>query len=88
MSSFLSALKIFSSLIFIPLDPPPFGLNNGFPNPSRNFREHLSHDLPTEKILSLLRSIHSRSLIPGYGHSKKNKLLDTLDIIIKWLQVS
>ena len=47
--------------------------------------EHLSRALPTEMIFDLLRSIRSERLM----HDRfKEPILDTLEIIIKWLQVS
>ena len=49
------------------------------------FREHISHALPSETIFYLLRSIHSEHLIRDYS---PELMLDTLEIIIKWLQVS
>ena len=49
------------------------------------FREHISRALPTVTIFYLLRSIRSKILIPDCS---KEMLLDTLDIIIKWLQGS
>ena len=50
-----------------------------------SFREHLFHALPTEMIFYLLRSIRSECLIRDYF---AELMLDTLQIIIKWLQVS
>ena len=47
--------------------------------------EHLSYALPTEIIFYLLRSIPSECLLRDYSTELK---LDTLEIIIKWLQVS
>ena len=47
--------------------------------------EHLSRALPTEIIFYLLRSIRSESLI---STSIAEEMLDRLEIIIKWLQVS
>ena len=44
--------------------------------------DHLSRALPTEMIFGLLRSIRSERLIHD------DYMLDTLEIIIKWLQVS
>ena len=46
---------------------------------------HISQALPTEMIFFLLRSIHSESLIHDYSGELN---LDTLEIIIMWLQVS
>ena len=48
------------------------------------FTEHISHALPTEMIVYLLQSIPSEYLV-RYPQELK---LDTLEIIIKWLQVS
>ena len=48
------------------------------------FTEHISHALPTEMIFYLLQSIPSEYLV-RYPQELK---LDTLEIIIKWLQVS
>ena len=54
--------------------------------PDWSLWEHLSHAIPTEMIFDQLRSIRSvRPLIPDYS---AESMLDTLDIIIKWLQVS
>jgi hypothetical protein len=49
------------------------------------FREHLSHTLPNENNFHRLRSTHSDSLM---RHNSAELKLDTLEIIIKWLQVS
>ena len=49
------------------------------------FRRHISRAIPTETIFYLLRSIPSEFLIRGYS---RELMLDTLEIIIKWLQVS
>ena len=49
------------------------------------FREHISHALPTEMIFYLLRSICSDGLIRVYS---QESMLDILEIIIEWLQVS
>ena len=49
------------------------------------FREHLCHALPTEKIFYLLRSIRSECLIRDYS---VELVLDMLEVIIEWLQVS
>ena len=51
------------------------------------FWEHLSRALPTEMILNLLRSIRSERLMPVRKYSAK-VMLDILEIIIMWLQVS
>ena len=48
-------------------------------------REHLSRALPSERIFNLLRSISSKRLIRDYS---PELMLDILEIIIKWLQVS
>ena len=65
--------------------PSPFNLYNHLLIPNWSFREHLSRSLPTEMILYLLRSIRSECLT----HDPSGKLMrDTLEIIIKWLQVS
>ena len=50
-------------------------------SPDWTIREHLSRALPTEIIFHLLRSIRSEHLL-------RELELDTLEIIIKWLQVS
>ena len=52
---------------------------------NRYFREHLSHALPTERIFNLLRSSPSERLILLYS---PELMIDILEIIIKWLQVS
>jgi hypothetical protein len=49
------------------------------------FLEHLSCALPTEMIFYLLRSIRSERLIRDYS---AELMLDTLENIIEWLQVS
>jgi hypothetical protein len=54
-------------------------------NPDWSFREHVSRALPTNLIFFLLRSIRSECLIRDYS---AELMLDTLEIIIKWLQVS
>ena len=51
----------------------------------KSFKEHLSHAHPTEMILYLLRSIPIKSLTRDYS---AELILDTLEIIIDWLQVS
>ena len=48
------------------------------------FREHISRALPTRMIFHLLQSIPSESLLRLPGELKCH----TLEIIIKWLQVS
>ena len=53
--------------------------------PNWNFKEHLSRALPTEMIFYLLRSIRSECLIRDYS---PELMLDMLEIIIEWLQVS
>ena len=77
MSSFLSASNIF--LIFFLVRP-----SHWFLIPDWGFREHLSHALPTENIFYLLQSIRTERLIPEYAGG----VIDTLEIIIEWLQVS
>ena len=50
------------------------------------FRKHISHALPTEMIFYLLQSIRPEWLIPvAVG---RDSMLYTLEIVIKWLQVS
>ena len=61
----------------------PFYLYNCNISPNWAFKEHISHALPTELIFYLLRSIPSESLVPF-----NTMMLSTLEIIIKWLQVS
>ena len=53
-----------------------------------DLRQHLSRAHPTEMILFLLRSIRSERLILQVGSRGEDPSLDTLEIIIKWLQVS
>ena len=65
--------------------PSPFYLYNHFLIPNRSFREHLSRALPTEVIFYLLRSIRLEFLLYDYTGEL---MLDTLEIITKWLQVS
>ena len=51
--------------------------------------DHLSRSLPTEKIFDLLRqSIHSESLIRHYSAELVFDIVDILEVIIKWLEVS
>ena len=57
-------------------------LYHSFFNLDWTFREHLSYALPTENIFYLLRSIHYSVESPVMLNS------DSLEIIIKWLQVS
>ena len=54
-------------------------------SPDWTIREHFPHALPTEMIFYLLRSIPLESLIRDYS---AELMLDTLEIIIKWLRVS
>ena len=65
----------------------PFSLQdyNLYPDLDWSFREHLAHALPTEMIFNLLGSIRTGCLIHDYS---TDLMFDTLDIIIKWLQVS
>jgi len=51
-----------------------------------SFREHLSRALPTEMNFHLLRSISSEHLIRDYSTELWLDMIDTLEIIIKWLQ--
>ena len=78
-----------SSIIHFPnrysVRPSRFNLNNRSLIPNWSFREHLSRSLPTEMIFYLLRSIRSECITLGFSGELK---LDTLEIIIKWLQVS
>jgi hypothetical protein len=64
---------------------PSFNGYRYFLNPSCSFREHLSRALPTEMIFYLLRSIRSERLIRAYS---AELMVDMLEVIIKWLQVS
>jgi hypothetical protein len=57
-----------------------------FLNLDWTIREHLSRALPTEKIFYLLRSICSERLKRDYSAELMPD--STLDIVIKWLQVS
>ena len=82
MSCILSPSNIFLIAIFVRFLPHR---DDVFPDWS--FRGHISRSLPTEMIFYLLRSIPSKFLIRANKYSKKVKL-DTLEIIIKWLQVS
>ena len=52
--------------------------------PNWCFKEHLSRALPTETICNLLQSIRSELLMRKYS---AEMMLDTLEVIIKWLQV-
>ena len=58
-----------------------------FVNPDSDsiYREHFCRALPTEMFFYLLRSIPSVRLIHDYS---VESMLDMLEIIIKWLQVS
>jgi hypothetical protein len=51
-----------------------------------HWTEHLSRALPTEKIFYILRSNNPELYI--HDNSAGELMLDTLEIIIKWLQVS
>ena len=51
----------------------------------RSIKEHLPHALPTETIFYLLRSTSLESILRDFA---AESMLDTLEIIIKWLQVS
>jgi hypothetical protein len=53
--------------------------------PDRSLWEHLSRALPTEIIFYRLRTIPSDRLFSGYS---TELILNTLEIIVKWLQVS
>ena len=50
-----------------------------------SFLEHLSRALPTEMIFCQLRSINSYRLIPDLS---AELMLDMVEIIVRWLQVS
>jgi hypothetical protein len=78
VSSSLSALNIFLISVRFPLLGP-------YISSDWAFMGHISRAIPTEMIFYLLRSIPSEFLIPDYPR-KLN--LDTLEIIIEWLQVS
>ena len=82
MSYFLSPSNIFLIAIFVRFLPHRPGVS-----PDWSFRGHVSRSLPTEMIFYLLRSIPSKFLIRASYYSEEVKL-DTLEIIIKWLQVS
>ena len=60
-------------------------IGNCYLNPDWSFGEHLSRALPTEMIFYLLRSIRSEYLIRDYS---AQSMLDILEIIVEWLQVS
>ena len=69
----------------------PFYLYHCNISPDRglSFREHISHALPTEMIFYLLRSIPTKSLLRRHPlNFFRESDLDTLEMIIKWLQVS
>ena len=53
--------------------------------PDRSLWEHFPRALPTEMIFDQLRKIPSDRLLSGYSTELK---LNTLEIIVKWLQVS
>ena len=62
--------------------PSPGGLYHCLLNPDWSFfREHLSRALPTY----LLQSIRSECLVREYS---AKLMLDTVEIIVEWLQVS
>ena len=82
MSCLLSPSNIFLIAIFVRFLPHRPGVN-----PDWSFRGHISGSLPTEKIFYLLRSIPSKFLIRASYYSQEVRL-DTLETIIKWLQVS
>ena len=63
----------------------PFYLYRCDISPYWAFTEHISRALPTEMIFYLLRSTPSEYLKREYS---PKSMLDTLEIIIKWLQVS
>ena len=68
-----------------PVRSSPFYLYHCKISPVWAFREHISSALPTEMILYLLRSIPSDSLV---RYPLAELKIDTLEIIITWLQVS
>ena len=55
------------------------------PIPDQSLWEHLSRALPTEMIFYRLRTIPSDRLFTRYS---TELILNTLEIIVKWLQVS
>ena len=64
----------------------PFRLCHRFLNPDWSFREHLLRAHPTKNIFYQFQSIpNSECLIRNYSIES---MLDTLEIIVKWLQVS
>ena len=65
--------------------PYCYSARNSFLPLDRSLWEHLSRALPTEMIFCRLRTIPSDSLFSGYSTELK---LNTLEIIVKWLQVS
>ena len=84
--------KSISELFFLYIEHLPncyfvrsYSDSDFFLNPDLTFREHLSRALPTEKIFYLLRSIRSECLLREYS---AELMFDTLEIIVKWLQVS
>ena len=80
---FLSTANIFR--IAYCVRSPSFSLDPCFLNPDWIFTEHLYRARPTEMIFHLLRSIRSERLIRKYS---TKFMIDTLEIIIGWLQVS
>ena len=58
-----------------------------FAGPELAFREHISRALPTEVIFNLLKTIPSESLVRFPGDPGESEYR-TLEIIIKWLEVS
>ena len=69
--------------------PSPYSVSpqHYFLSPDWSFREHLSRATPTEMILYLLGSIRSEFLT-SIRDCSVELLLDILEIIVKWLQVS
>ena len=62
-------------------------LSNRYIDPDWAFRGHISRALPTRMIFYLLRSIPTKLLIRVRGYNEELRF-DTLEIIVKWLQVS
>ena len=56
-----------------------------YPSLDWSFLEHLSRALPTEMIICQLRSINLDHLVPDLS---AELMLDKVEIIVKWLQVS
>ena len=85
MSSFICASNPLNSNYYS-VRSSPFSSYHCFLNPDWSFREHLSRAHPTKMIFYLFQSIKKSECLVRYYSTEL--MLDTLEIIIKWLQVS